>query len=262
MKKLWLLFFVITLSVFGQTSKDNSTSIFLDAYLSINTGFNIPVGDFGSSNYKKPNAGFATPGANFELNYIGRFYELIGVAIMFKTTSMAMNIIPVESYYNANDTGYYWGATRTPLKLKMAMFGFYTMAPITKAKNLFLFIKPMVGMGFVNASSTSYILFQKHIVYASGANPILAYSKGTVDYTQQASHALAYSIDLGLKYNLSPLLAFIFHVDYSITKPLFQSGIEISSMYYSNQQDLTPKYIKIQTLSFNLGLTLKVKGSD
>ena len=142
----------------------------------------------------------------------------------------------------------------------MAMLGLYSMVPVTKAKNLFVFIKPMIGMGFVNASSTSYMLYQKQISYAPGTNPILAYSNGTINYTQKAAHTLAYSFGLGLKYNFSPVLALMFELDYSIMKPLFQSGIEISTTYYSNQQDLTPKYVKIQTLNFNLGLTLKVKG--
>ncbi|HKC68616.1 MAG TPA: hypothetical protein VKG26_10320 [Bacteroidia bacterium] len=261
MRRLWLLLFFISVSVFGQTAKDNNSAILLDAYLTVNTGLCMPIGDFGSNNYKNPNAGFAMPAANFEVSYIGRFYELIGLALMFKNTTMAMNFTPAETYYNANDTNYYWAGAATPIKVKMAMIGLYSLVPVTKAKNLFVFIKPMIGLGFVNATSTTYELFEKQLIYAPGsANPVLAYSNGTITYTQQAAHALAYNFGLGLKYNLSPIFSLMFQADYSVTKPLFQSGIEISTTHYSNQQDLMPKLIKIQTLNFNLGLSLKVKG--
>ena len=114
------------------------------------------------------------------------------------------------------------------------MMGLYVAVPLNESKNLSLFFKPMMGASFVAQGSTTYNLIAKEP----------GYNNGTVNVTTAGqSYAFAYSFALGLKYDITPLFAFMAQVDYMFTKPMF---------------NITPYYVRMQVLSFNLGLALKV----
>ena len=152
-------------------------------------------------------------------------------------------------YFNGDDPNYYWAGEATPDKIKMAMMGLYTSVPITDNKNLSLFFKPMMGVSFVAPSATTYNLIAREA----------GYNNGTVQVSSGGqSYAFAYSFALGFKYNITPLFAFMGQVDYMSTNTLFSAQTVTATTYHTTYQDVTPYYLRMQMVSFNLGLALKV----
>jgi len=249
MKKITILFFSLLVAATSLAQKATQADALLDGYFTISTGLSVPVGNFGSNNPTNPNAYAAKTSANIELNYVARFSKFFGVAIMARATSVAHNVTSTAGYFDGNNPNYVWSAEATPDKLKMAMVGLYTLVPLTQNKNLALFFKPMLGASFVAPSTTTYSLIAREPGYNNGSVQI---SSGGQSY------AVAYSFALGLKYNITPLFAFMAQVDYMSTNTLFSAQTVVATSARTQYQDVTPYYLRMQMLSFNIGLALKV----
>jgi hypothetical protein len=249
MKKFTILFFSLLITLTSLAQKANPGDGLLDGYFSIGTGLTAPVGNFESNSRVNPNAYAAKTSANFEMSYMARFSNYFGVTIMVRSTSVAHNVVNSAGLFNDNDANYAWSAEATPDKLKMAMAGLFTQVPLTQDKNLSLFFKPMLGASFVAQSATTYNLIARE----------RGYSDGTVRVTSTGqSYSFAYQFALGIKYNITPLFAFMLGMDYLSTNPLFSPQAVIATGSRNIYQDITPYYLRMQMMNFNIGLALKV----
>ena len=249
MKKFTALFFSLVVAATVWAQKAAQPDALLDGYFTVSTGLSVPVGDFGSNSRLNPKAYAAKNSANFELNYVARFSKYFGVSIMARSVSVAHSVLSTAGYFNGNDPNYYWAGEATPDKMKMAMVGFYASVPIGEDKNLSLFFKPMLGASFVAPSSTTYNIIAREP----------GYNDGTVQVSSGGqSYAFAYAFALGFKYNITPLFACIGQIDYMSTNTLFNAQTVVATTYHTAYQDVTPYYLRMQMLSFNIGLALKV----
>jgi len=249
MKKFIALFFSLLVTLTTLAQKVNQGDGLLDGYFSIGTGLTVPVGNFGSNSMVNPNAYAAKTGANFDMNYMARFSNYFGVAIMVRSALVAHNVVSTGGYFNGNDPNYAWSAEATPDKLKMAMAGLFTQVPLTQEKNLFLFFKPMLGASFVAQSATTYNLIAREH----------GYNDGTIKVTSSGqSYSFTYQFALGIKYNITPLFAFTLGMDYLSTNPMFSPQAAIATGSRTYYQDVTPYYMRMQMMNYTIGLALKV----
>ncbi|HXD94705.1 MAG TPA: hypothetical protein VNX01_15975 [Bacteroidia bacterium] len=250
MKKITALFFTLVFAIattWAQNAKQSDG--LLDGYFTVSTGLGVPIGNFGSNSTVNPNAYGAQTGVNFEMNYAARFSNYLGVAIMVRSVAVAHSVTSTAGYFDGNDPNYLWSAEATPDKIKMAMAGLYGTVPLGKKKDFMLFFKPMLGASFVAQTSTTYNLIAQEPHYSNGTITVT---------TGGQSYAFAYSFALGLKYNITPLFAFMAQVDYMSTNPMFNAQAVIATGPHIYYQDVTPYYLRMQMLSFNIGLALKV----
>ncbi|HXU27379.1 MAG TPA: hypothetical protein VN698_09120 [Bacteroidia bacterium] len=246
MKKIITLFFCLVFTEAVWAQKTSQPDGLLDGYFTIGTGLSVPVGNFGNrgvTDYGSKNT------ANFEMSYTTRFSTYVGMAIMVRSVSVAHSVAGEEGYFSNNDPNYFWSGEATPNKIKMATVGLYGTVPITEKKNTWLFFKPMLGAGFVGQTSTTYNLIAREPGYNNGTVKIS---------TSGQSYAFAYQFVLGVKYDITPLFAFTAQIDYTSTKPMFNAQSVISTTYFVHYQDVTPYYVRMQMLNFNIGVALKI----
>ncbi|HTA61314.1 MAG TPA: hypothetical protein VK835_02615 [Bacteroidia bacterium] len=249
MKKITALFFSLVIATGALAQKAAQGDGLLDGYFTIGTGLSVPVGSFGSSSSVNPNAYGAKNTVNIDVSYTARFSNFFGMAMVGRSLSVGHVITNTQGYFNGNDPNYMWSGEATPNKLKMAMAGLYATVPLSGDKNLWLFFKPMLGAGFVGQTSTTYNLIAREPNY----------NNGTVKVTTSGqSYAFAYSFVLGIKYNITPLFAFMAQVDYTSTNPMFNAQSVNATTYHIYYQDATPYYLRMQMLNFNIGVGLKI----
>ena len=165
------------------------------------------MGDFASKDQKNPDAGFAKPGAIFDVSFAYKLGTHFGFSILLRSQAnyvdeqAALDQIASQypTYRVSLATGY-WG-------LGGFMFGGYGSFPIAKKWS----IDSRAMIGFMTATSPTY---DARLIGSTNNLVILQQSSATAT-------SFAYLVGAGLRWNVGRRICLLWNVDYSAAKPEF-----------------------------------------
>ena len=202
------------------------TSLFLKGYAqektdiaSVSLGAAIPVGTFAATNDRFYNAGYATTGFTFGLNYMHRLNDWIGIAAGFSEGGNTMNSTYLATYTNNSGT-----TTNTALTVAGNFMG----GVFFKPNNFPIYAKAMIGYCVVGISNTA--------IYDNGN------SNNYTFYNNATASGFSYSLGLGGVIPLGRHMAITLSADYlscnarpTITGSDGQTGSSINTTVNYNE---------------------------
>lgn len=212
MKKILIILLVLTV---GLTMKSYGQS---NGSIAFTVGSASPMGDFKStSSGTSTQAGFATNGLSFELNYRKLFKKNLGLLIQIQSTSNAIDINKVTqsnklSLQNSNNnisnvTGY--GNEVSPYKTTGLFLGGFYNLQISKSISL----HPRMLLGFCNTNNSKFDLQLNWIQSGYACSGLLkTYSNETKSF--------GYQLGCDFLYMINKKLNAVFSLNYFSTKAI------------------------------------------
>jgi hypothetical protein len=216
MKKISLLLMVYLVALTNCFSQKNDRK----GFASINLGFSIPTGNFGSKDFTDNNAGYAATGIVSQITFGYKFHPNIGI---LGISQGQVNAVNVGDY--AQDLANYYGASNPSGNTSVAvessvyslsgmMAGLFGSFHITKKLNF----EPRFLIGFSTATRPKMTIE----TYDGG-------TKLTTFIDEQASAlTISYMLGAGAKFDLSDKICLLSNIDFNAAKAYWKNVQSIS----------------------------------
>lgn len=184
MKKTLFILTLFSLSLKGYTQEKTDIASF-------SLGPAIPLGSFAATNDRFYNAGYATTGVTFGLNYMHRLNDWVGLAAGFSE-----GVNTMDSKYIATTTNSSGGTTNAAVTVA----GTFMAGVFFKPNNFPIYAKAMIGYCAVAISNTD--------IYDNGS------ANSDTYYNTATASGFAYSLGLGGVIPLGRHMAITLSADY------------------------------------------------
>ncbi len=209
-------------------------------YLAILGGPSTPIDDLASKDPQNKGAGFANPGALFELSFAYRFGKNFGLAASLRGQSYL-----VDAQAMAEEIAKSVPGTRITVESKSwsiagLLIGGYGSFPISEK---FSFDTRLM-LGFLSAVSPELTIKASN-----------SFGNSSVTQKSGISSTLAYQAGAGIRFDAGKSLCLLANVDYLGAKPEF-TNVESSLSNGSTQKDTFSQQFGAINVGFGIGLRL------
>lgn len=236
MKKLFitiLAFVAITTQGFANDGK---------GYIGISLGPSFPIGDFGSKNINKPNAGLAGTGAVFDISFA---YKLgasnFGVTALIRGQANSMDEMVFQNELRKENPGAYWSADIDSWTNSGIMVGGFGSFPLSDKASFD--IKAMIGLSIATVPEMNI----------TGTFP--GAGSFWVRQDNMSASSLAYLVGAGFKFGLGSKLYLLTNLDIFGSNPEFVNVTVIGS---DGSREYSTFNQKMTTFNLSVGLAFKL----
>ncbi|MFY8022100.1 MAG: outer membrane beta-barrel protein [Bacteroidia bacterium] len=215
-----------------------------NAHIAISSGFNIPLGNYGSDDITKEDAGLAKTGFSIDVSGYYKLNKHFGLSGLFRHQRNGFNEVVYKNVLQAI-VGNNLTINSKPYRINTIMIGLNSSVPIKK--NLSWESKLLLG------SSTVTQCNLETTVNIMGTNQ----NSKIVGHTSSFGSLL---LGTGLKYQLNEKWILLGTADYWITKTKPEFTItEDSGSGPITRTSASSTYINLSSLNISLGLAYKIK---
>lgn len=239
-KCIILFVFIVVKTSFSQITTDNRQS-----YIGASIGIAPPIGTYANKNIYNAGAGFATLGMRFEGSIAKIIQRYWGIALNYKNQTNNINQQTLSVLYaqkygvtNCNIVGI------TPWKINTFLIGSYNAIPLGDTKLVSLELKLLLGMMLATSPQTEITGVVGNNSFQSGQYAINA-------------KAFAYSVGVGIRFEVSKTIFFILQGDCLGAKPKFKTSSIFPSLL-STPYSLNTSTQAISTLSFSICFAYRI----
>lgn len=235
MKKHLLSLALIASMALQATAQDQK------GFVGISLGPSIPLGNFASKNVNSQEAGFAKPGATFDIT---AGYKLggshFGIIATLRGQSYAYDTQPLVNDLSFQAPQFNWNVENSTWRTGSFLIGGFGSIPISE--RVFLDARAMVG--FANSTSP-----QLNITGTDLTDTFW------VKRDSRSASSLAYLFGAGFKFDVAPKLYLLTNIDYMATSPEF-SNVDLTTSI-GDRQSITFKQ-NMGVFNLSIGVALKL----
>lgn len=230
-KILGVILLLLTLKAYSQ--EDTETN---NAFIGISLGPSIPVGDFASKDIDNRAAGFAGPGAIFDINFTYRVSANWHFTASLRGQGNPFDENALERELENEYPGSVWTIQSEQWGIGGLLIGAVRSMPVSESSRF----EARAMFGFLRATLPT--------VEWTGRQGILELQEKT--YSTSAS-ALTGLVGLGYRYTLTSMLALTVNVDYLAAQPEFRDVETVSNYNTTRRETFTQKF---GAINFGVGL--------
>ncbi len=213
-----VLLTLIALSAMCQVDDNfsqNNNKQDMRAHIALRFGASLPQGDFKSTSFAEPKAGFAKTGISAGVQLIVPATQGLGFTIDYYGASHKLDVVAFENVIYSNLPGLIWEAeSNGRYDNKNLMFGIHLSA----GEDVKFFFNPEMGLSWLNMPS----------IKLTGMNFSSKQSASTLQ-TFQRSRVFAYSLGAGFSLNVSPNTVFFGEGRYVVADHELETNIRLTN---------------------------------
>ena len=211
-------------------------------YVAVSIGPSIPIEDFASKNSSNEAAGYANPGAIFDVSFQYKFGKYFGISALLRGQANTTDAQAIANELAREINNVLWTVESNPWSIGGILIGGSASVPIGLNDKISFESRAMFG--FLNATSPE-------INITGRTNSQSEWAK------QQSKMATAFSylLGAGFKFNIAKRICILTNIDFLSAKPEFKDVLITNSKGEFISNTFSQKF---GTINIGLGIGLRL----